>query len=346
MHSRITRSIYLSVAVTAALSMVFAGPWFQINSLYSILWLLSPVTFALAAGALAYRPRLAHVSALLGVLGGPWLYENVIRDNGLGNVWLEFNIPDDKYAMYSVLYAGLSILTVGLLLVALTMAVTRLLPSRWTFRGIPVCERSWPSFAISLAFLSVWFSQSVMPYRIPGAVDYSDYPGFQILHVEKRGLRFHETCVSLGESEMLRRRADARLSIKTDERRLFQYRFQESAALGTLTNPLYDRILALIPAPESPRQSDIVKPVRDWNADDWYVNMRGGVKVYGTSSGSQPPQEIVALFHDLQQLPRSPQTSTELRDICLGFCYDPLSAMGYLYANHRCFNAGHGTVCR
>lgn len=92
---------------------------------------------------------------------------------------------------------------------------------------------------------------------------------------------------------------------------------------------------------------DPVKPVRNWNADNWYVVTEGsGLKQYTTENGSAPPRELIDLFNDLEKIPHSSETQSELKDVCLGFCYDPLSAMGYLYANHRCFNDGHGVVCR
>jgi hypothetical protein len=71
-----------------------------------------------------------------------------------------------------------------------------------------------------------------------------------------------------------------------------------------------------------------------------------GLKAYTTANGSAPPQEIVALFDDLEKLPRSSEGQSDRKDLCLGFCYDPLSELGFLYANHRCFSDGHGTVCR
>ena len=90
-----------------------------------------------------------------------------------------------------------------------------------------------------------------------------------------------------------------------------------------------------------------VKPVRNWSADNWYVIAEGsGLKSYTTENGSLPPRELVDLFNDLENLPHASETQSELKDVCLGFCYDPLSAMGYLYANHRCRNDGHGVVCR
>jgi len=329
-----------------ALTLSVMGRWFQGNPVYYVLCVLAPIFFAFAAGAIEYRPRAAHVSALVGVVAAPWLYYNVVLDSGVGNAWLMFNVPDDAHWAYPALSIWSAIFAVGLLVLALVTAVIRLLPSSWNIRGTAVCARTWPGVVVALVVMAVWFSQSVIPYRIPGAADYSDYPAFQILHIEKRGLQFHETCVSVGQ-RAFRMQGEARVSVRTDDHRLLQYRFTDASTSSLLPTPLLDRVRAMIPPLGAPRrQSDFVKPVRDWNADNWYVHADGDMRIYETSKGSRPPQEIVDLFRDLEQLPQSSPWTSELRDVCLGFCFDPLSAMGYLYANHRCFNAGHGTVCR
>jgi hypothetical protein len=71
-----------------------------------------------------------------------------------------------------------------------------------------------------------------------------------------------------------------------------------------------------------------------------------GIHKYASKSGTTPPREIVAPFDDLEGVTRSLETQSDLKDVCLGFCYDPISGLGSLYSNHRCFNAGHGTHCR
>lgn len=60
----------------------------------------------------------------------------------------------------------------------------------------------------------------------------------------------------------------------------------------------------------------------------------------------QPPLGLVEVFHGVTVLPLDVQSrSSERRDVCLGFCYDPAAAMGFLYSNQRCFNAGRGWHC-
>ena len=85
-----------------ALALLFEGRSFQDTGIYAIYFLLaffSPLLFAFAAGAALSRPMVGHIAALSGILAVPFLYD-ALRDNGLGNVWLVFNQPDDKYAFY------------------------------------------------------------------------------------------------------------------------------------------------------------------------------------------------------------------------------------------------------
>jgi hypothetical protein len=329
------------------LALLSTGRFFQdtpFHAMFYFPFFLTPILFAFAAGLLSYRPTLAHVAALAGIMSGPWIYWNLMKDSALGNIWLVFNLPDSGLKYYPTLYPRAVILFVGLIAFAVATAGLRLLPSRWLVRRSPLRDRTWPAIAASLAILGIWFSQSVMPYRLPGAVDYFDWPILQILHIEKHGLQFHEACVTIWG----RRGLPTSVSFSGNDRRLFRYRFNERYASGQLPEPLVERVRAIIPSADQGRRGwDKVGPIRSWNADDWYFITTGsGLKAYTKVNGSTPPQEIVALFDDLEKLPQSAQTESDSKDVCLGFCYDPLSELGFLFANHRCSNAGSGTVCR
>ena len=331
------------------LALAFERRWFQDSGIYVVcyfLCFLAPIFFAFAAGAVSHSPMISHATALMGLVCTPWIYGNVMTDSGLGNVWLVFNVPDNDLNAYPPLYAVTTILFVGLIALAVATAAFRLFPSRWQIRKVPIRERTWPAFAVCLVVLAIWFSQSVMPYRIPGAVDYSSWPVLQILHVEKRGLQFHETCVSVWGRGIPPRPVS--VSFSGNDRRLFQYRFEEKHASGQLPDSLAQRVRVMLPSSDRARQkSDTVEPLRNWNADGWYFNVEGaGLKAYTPADGRTPPQDIVDLFDDLEKLSRSSQTQSGRKDVCLGFCYDPLSELGSLYANHRCFNDSHGTICR
>jgi hypothetical protein len=331
------------------LALVLEGYWYQDSGIYAVahfLCFITPVFFAFAAGAALARPTAGHTAALLGVLAVPSVYLS-LRDSGLGNVWVMFNQPDDRFASYPP-YAVFGICFVALLIVSIATAVLRLLPSGWHLRRVPVSDRTWPAVLASLIFMIIWFCQSVMPYRIPGAVDYSAWPIFQILHVEKRGLQFHETRVSVSGRKVRSEYFPRSVQFSRNDRRLVNYRFLEKASTGQISDALSERVRTFLTSSNQPQPTwDPVKPIRNWNADNWYVIAEGaGLKAYTKENGSVPPPEIVNLFNDLEKLPQSSWSLSERKDVCLGFCYDPLSELGYLYANHRCFNDGHGVVCR
>lgn len=331
------------------LALACEGRWYQdtgIRAAFYFLCFLTPNFLAFAAGAISWSPTFAHATALLGILAGPSLYWN-LRDSGMGNVWVMFNQPDNRFAAYPPFFV-FGICFVALLAVATVTAILRLVPSLFPSRRLPVSDRIWPAFVVSLVVMIVWFCQSVMPYRIPGAVDYAGWPVLQILHIQKRGLQFEETCVSISGYRMKNNYWLRSVNFSGGNRRLLQYRFKATGATGQLSDSIRERVIAMLMASSQTHALwDPVKPVRNWNADNWYVIAEGsGLKSYTIDNRSLPPRELVDLFNDLENLPHWSEAQSELKDVCLGFCYDPLSAMGYLYANHRCFNGGHGVVCR
>jgi hypothetical protein len=303
----------------------------------------SPILFAFAAGIVPYHSKFAHWMAILaGTWSALWIYRTDLRNIELQNAWIMFNVPTKEVGMYPVLHAKFTILAVALIVLAIATALLRLIPHGWTLRNGPVCERTWPAYAASFLVLAIWYGQSVMPYRIPGALDYSDRPILQILHVEKRGLQFHEMSISIGG------RGPVTFSTSRNDRRLFQYSFKQMRSSGDVPEPLMRQVWALVQSPDFVnKKSEIINPLRARNAEGWYAKSQSsGFHAYTTESGTKPPPEVVSLFHDLEATPKSPETqSDDINDVCLGFCYDPLSGLGLLYSNHRCFNAGHGTFC-
>lgn len=331
------------------LALTCEGRWYQDTGIYAafyFLCFLTPIFFAFAAGAISWSPASAHATALLGILAGPSLYWN-LKDSGMGNVWVMFNQSDNRFAAYPPFFV-FGICFVALLTLATVTAILRLIPTLLPSRRFSISDRIWPAFVVSLVVMIVWFCQSVMPYRIPGAVDYAGWPVLQILHIQKRGLQFQELCVGVSGHRMKRDYWLRGIRFSGDNRRLLQYRFKEFGATGELSESTREKVKGMLTASNQKHASwDPVKPVRAWNADNWYVISEGsGLKSYTTENGSLPPRELVDLFNDLENLPHASETQSDLKDICLGFCYDPLSAMGYLYANHRCYNDGNGVVCR
>jgi hypothetical protein len=327
-------------------SLVTLDRFFNENALHTAFYFLcfvSPALWVFAAGAVSYRPTLAHAIAVCaGLFGLPWIYWTVARISHLGNPWLWLNLPDYEMGTVQLLHlrVGLFIFAPAVIMLAISTAMLRMLPPQWQFRKLPLSNHTWPACVVVFLFLALWFWQSVMPYRIPGAMDYSDWPILQILHVEKRGLQFHESSVSVYRGD--------RLHAARNDRRLFQYRFEEKRSEGKLPKDLAQRIQAMVQAPVfAKRDSTVIKPLRAWNAEGWYLLIEGsGIHPYTTEKGTAPPQEVISLFHDLEATPLSAENQSDRKDICLGFCYDPLAGLGYLYSNHRCFDDTHGTRCR
>lgn len=347
-----------SFAVTAALlfwpyllavGLVWADRFFETTAPFDaglcFLCFVAPVLFAFAAGTVSYRPRVAHVTAFATLAAVPWLYLRLRNRVGV-NVWLMFNVSDKHFGV-SPFAGAMTILSIAIITVAIATAILRLIPMRWRLRDRPICERSWPAFGVSLIFLGIWYSQSVMPYRIPEIVDGGIGRNvLQILHVQKRGLQFHESCVSVGGY----RTHPLSVYFSQDDRRLFEYRFQDRYSWGSqqLSEPVIKGVQALIYPPQAVKRTwDRVTPLRSWNADAWYVrDDRIGLRVYRLDKGTAPPQQIVDLFNELLDTPRSREGRSEIRDVCLGFCYDPLSALGDRFVNQRCRFSGGRYICQ
>jgi hypothetical protein len=328
-------------------SVVSSGRWFEESSFTAILFFLpflASVLLAFSAGAVSQRLFLARTLATLAsLLSLSWIYVTETRSWAMVNSWICFNLPDRELAWQPLWPVVLRILSVAALVFALSVALFRLIPEGWKVGKSQVCAWTWPAFAIALSVLAFWFLTATTPYRIPGAMDYSYYPDFQILHIEKRGLQFHEKCISLYE-----RRDGNSFSIFADDRRLFHYRFQTNHSSGQVPAALEERAQAWTQFAGTPnRELGTIRPLRSWNADGWYVaGRRLGFVSYTTKNGRTPPPEITALFHDFEGAASALQPGDSLKDVCLGFCFDQLAAMGYLYSNHRCFNNGKTETCR
>lgn len=318
-----------------ALTLAFCGHFFQatyVRSAFTFLCLTTSLFLAFAAGAVFYRAKVAHCAALAAWLAAPSVYWAVIKDTPLGNTWTNFNVPDNmlmgKWFLPLVI---LTIVSVALVALAIATAAIRLLPAHWKIRSMPLCDRAWPAVLVVLAFLGVWFSQSVMPYRASGAVDYAGVPLLQILHVEKHGLQFHERGVGI-----VGYRTPESVSFWNNDRRLFHYRFRQTYSWIELPQVLLPRVKGMLDSLRTTsREWETVRPLRAWNAEGWYL-MGENINLRAYTDGTMPPPEIVQLFQDLEKLPQHQGPVSDQKDVCLGFCYDALSGMGRLYANHRC----------
>lgn len=340
----LTAVIYL-LAAAASTGMLLSRPLNEPSRLGYVLSFVAVVLLWLAAALVSRRPKFAHLFAVGGLGALPWVYTAILQGNIYVNYWIVFNAPDrDLLAFNGLLRTELTIVSVALIVFAIATGILRLLPARWMFRKMPLRERTWPAAAASLCSLAIWFSQSVMPYRIPGALDYSGWPILQILHVQKDGLQFHETCIRVWGH----RGVPESVSFSWNDRRLFEYRFQQRFARVEVPKSLGERFAALIESSKSAKSNrQPIKPLRRWNDEGWYlVGEEVEFQAYTKENQSTPPQEVVDLFRDLEKLPRAQETSEDRKDVCLGFCYDPVSGLGALYANHRCRYEGTRVVCQ
>jgi hypothetical protein len=178
--------------------------------------------------------------------------------------------------------------------------------------------------------LSVWFGCAVVPYRLPGEVQHGVVPDLRILHVEKRGLQFHETEVSTFRDSFY---------ISQNNRRLFQYAFEIRSFRGELPANTLERVTSPSQLPQ-PRgmPTEPPKALRVWNAEGWYfLGRKTGVLSFTSENETKPPQELVAVFYEIEGLrPTEDWGRESINDVCLGFCYDPLAGLGFLYAADRC----------
>jgi hypothetical protein len=113
------------------------------------------------------------------------------------NSWIAFNFPDGyPHSFPDVFLAKLKILFAATVVVSTACCATRLLPPGWLLRGLPIRERTWPAFAVCFLAIATWYAASASPYRVPLIVD-GIWPELTVLHVEKRGIQFHETTISV-----------------------------------------------------------------------------------------------------------------------------------------------------
>jgi hypothetical protein len=217
-------------------------------------------------------------------------------------------------------FARLKIVSMALIVFAILSSSLRLLPARLILGKSPFCQRTWPACALGFLLLAAWFAYSVTPYRIPVIVD--GVPAeLRILHVEKRGLRFREIQVSVFR--------DGRAYVLRNDRQLFEYRFDCRVArisLGDASLPTLDHARDLVKSPELWKlHTPPATALRSWNAEGWYVALCGSRALAFTSEyRTTPPQEVANLFCEIVGLPAK-QEREAFRDVCLGFCYDPVA---------------------
>jgi len=301
-----------------------------------MLTVISTALLLFACVLLFFRPHLGYLlGAIAALLALPWfiLTESSCWDSS----WHYLNGPDQFSAYYRPV-AILRILSVALLATAVACSVLRLLPSVLP-RKFRISGRTWPAIVVGVAVPFAWLCHSAMPWMLPGIVDRGTSGDMWILHVEKRGLRFHETNVGINIR-------DARFGVSEYDRRLFQYRFEGSTSGGAMPETIRQRAADLV---HSPTLGNLrTRPpiaLRSWNAEGWYIRTgRVPVRAFTSEYGTTAPTELIDLLKQILKLPAVRGSSFAFQDICLGFCYDPLAGLGFVYSNDRCTYLPDGTT--
>lgn len=301
--------------------------------------LVSPLLFLVASVVIFYRPRIAcglGLAAALLVLA--WLVWTELLQFPLTNSWILLNASyTDDAPVISI--AVLKILTTAFVLLAGLCAVLRLLPAGWVLRGRPFGERTWPAATLAALVMATWFTWAVRPYREPLIVRGAPV-ALRILHVEKRGLWFHETSVSISRN--------GEFWISRDDRRLFQYQFQKNIGEGVMPPTVEQDVNALVQSLAAQPSTQPPKALRSWNAEGWYAKVGyHGILAFTTEYATTPPVELVRIFRELDGTKPDSTTRGKTRDVCLGFCYDPVAGLGFTAANQRCGGySPSGYTCR
>ena len=235
----------------------------------------------------------------------------------MGSSWIIFNAALDRSNWLSVFMVS----SVAAIVVAGTCAALRLLPDRWSVRSVPLRERTWPAFAVAFLVLVVWLFHSAIPYTTP-LIEDAIAPRFQILHVQKRGLHVEEVEISAFK--------DGRFYISRCSRSLPEYKFGLRFAPGVMS---YERVQEFIDSAElgklNTRQTT---RLRKWNAEAWYVVLQGTkLLVFSSEYQTTPPQVVTDMLSEIEKLPVGTERTQVTRDVCMGFCYHPLAALGLDY---------------
>ena len=185
--------------------------------------------------------------------------------------------------------------------------------------------------------LSYWFATFAFPYRQPIIID-AMRPEISILHVNKDGTRFHESRISVYR--------DGTYYLTKSERRLFSYTFKEVSYHGIMTSDLRNQLTAIKAIPALQRTlSKAPGSLRAWHGEGWYTEANSiAITAFTTENTTEAPSELAAFFHQIEGIPTTTGVSYEVKDVCLGFCYDPKAGLGYRAENQRCSEKSGGRL--
>jgi len=282
------------------------------DDLYIFALLLGAALFAVASFRAFTTRKYSDLVAFAGALLA-WRFFVLVEFSQYSypaffNAWILLN----GTGPHEVAYAGLKVFAIVALTAATLHSLLRMTPEGWHFRN-----QTWPTFVVSFMLVATWYLAAVTPYRIPVFDIHQIPPIVIVLHVEKHGLRFHETSLNIY------RGGDFLLT--EDDRRLFAYGFTRNLTRGYLgdggiewSNKIKDSQAQLRGA-----SFGLYESPKNWTADRWYVFVRpwGGRPL--NIALSVTPGEIPALLELAKTVPKGMSWSDSRRDVCLGFCYDP-----------------------
>jgi len=141
----------------------------------------------------------------------------------------------------------------------------------------------------------------------------------------------------------------AKIPIRND-RRLFQYRFPVHLGSAVLSPDSREAAIALGEELWNAGETELPVPLRSKNAEGWYVRAEPHTKgqrilAFTTENGTSPPPKLTSVFHALESAVPETEPSRDGKDICFGFCYDPLAGLGIVFMNNRCHDR-NGTHCK
>jgi hypothetical protein len=333
MKAKITAAVLFACSTAIILWLVLSIP--HDNRTPPLAVLACALGFLAASCVVFPFPRVGYVAGTIsGIAALHWFSRIEFWDFPPLNSWILFNLPDGDP---NITIAKLRILFVVTIVTATACALMRLLPANWTVRAIPTRERTWPAFVVCLLVIVPWYCVSASPYRIPWIVD-AVWPELAILHVEKNGIQLHETTITVYR--------DGRFYIRRNDRRLLQYRFAVRAANGVLPHAMTARVQLLAQSPQIRSLHTLpAAALRSRTAEGWYIRTEQGTLAFTTEYGTEPPKEVVDLFRDLEPVGPAENNLEMSKDVCLGFCYDPLAGLGLRYLNDRC-KEQNGTRCK
>ena len=260
--------------------------------------------------------RLGDPIALAGALM-IWPLFRIVEFNGSSfSSWLTFNLSDAGQYREALFVAWLTILSIGLLSAVTVFSALRSFPSSRLAGRVAVRDRFWPALLTAFLFVAVWYASSVSPYRIP-IYDITRGPRYLValVHFEKHGLRVKETTFFFYR--------DGKFYSGQDRRRLFEYTFNKDQITGVLTEEGFAHLRRIVSDSQFERASMATAfPPHNWSVDQWFVSVqqeRGGKDLHLVFDVL--PTALVDLTEDTKKVPQE-QRETQVRDVCLGFCYD------------------------